>query len=301
MAEENGLEEEEYTETKSDGDPTGQRGLCSRNTNGIVRVTDRDISRRHPHNVIRVPPPSEADDVTMVSPDPPATVFGSQCENIASPEENYQRAFSSMSLLPRGWNPSNPPDGLSYQERSRQILETLQEEGIIARAAHRRPRNACPRRGSNNITNSQSRPSNTSPTLSKTVPDDDRIQARIHQSLSMDNVHERKMAAIQDDLMRGVRESELRRERILAKMADSRQTASEKNATRVKTVEKNRLNVREGKLQKLKRDDVRRKRMIVRRRCSLQGSAVQETTSTSPLDAILGATGSAITKQTCNR
>ena len=297
MAKENGLEEEEYTKTKSDGDPACQRGRCNRNTNGATRFTDRDISRLHPHNVIRAPPPSEADDVTMTSPDPQTTVFG---ENIASPEENYQRAFSSMSLLPRGWNPSHPQDGLSYQERSRQILDTLREEGIITRAGHRRLRNAGPHRGSNNTTNSQSHPSKTSPTLQKTPPDDDRIQARIHQSLSMDNVHERKMAAIQDDVMRGVRESEQRRERILAKMADSRQTASEKNATRVKTVEKNRLNVREGKLQKLKRDDVRRKRMIVRRRCSLQGSAVQDTTSTSPLDAILRA-GSSITKQTCNR
>ena len=298
MTEENGLEEEEYTKTKSHGEQTGQRGRCNRNTNGAARFTDRDISRLHPHNAIRAPPPSEADDVTMTSPDPQTTVFG---ENIASPEENYQRAFSSMSLLPRGWNPSHPQDGLSYQERSRHILDTLREEGIITRAGHRRLRNAGLRRGSNNTSNNQSHPYKTSATLQKTAPDDDRIQARIHQSLSMDNVHERKMAAIQDDVMRGVRESELRRERILAKMADSRQTASEKNAaTRVKTVEKNRLNVREGKLQKLKRDDVRRKRMIVRRRCSLQGSAVQETTSTSPLDAILSA-GSSITKQTCNR
>ena len=305
MSNQDGGRGKEYTKTMSKRDPIGKLG-GSRSGNGTVRFTDRDISRLHPQNVITAPPPSEADDVTMASPDPPSTIFGSRSENLASPDASYQRAFSSMSLLPRGWNPSIPPDGLSYQERSSQILETLREEGIISRAANRRLGASVlgPRRVSENSPVSKTPPSKTSPNVSKTQLDDDRIQTRIRESLSLNNVQERKMVAYQDDLIRGVSErvraSELRRQRILTKMADSQQAIFEKNAMRVKAVEKNRLKIRERKLQKLKREDMRRKRILLRRRCSLQAGKAQEAASTSPLDAVVGA-GSSITNQTCNR
>lgn len=286
----------EHTKTMSECD-SGKLGSV-RGGNGTVRFMESDISRLHARGVITAPPPSQADDVTMASPDPPSTVFGSCSENLASPETSYQRAFSSMSLLPRGWNPRIPPDGLSYEERSSQILETLREEGIISRAANRRLGASLlrPRRVSGNSPISKTPSYKTSPNvLPNTQPDDDRIQTRIRESLSLNNVQERKLAAYQEDLIRGVAErmraSELRRQRIIAKMADSRQAIFEKNAMRVKAVEKNRLKIRERKLQKLKRDDMRRKRILLRRRCSVQmGSA--ETTSTSPLDAIVGAGGS---------
>lgn len=286
----------EYVKTMSKCDTVGKLGDV-RSGNGAVRFTDRAISRLHPHTLISAPPPSEADDVTMVSPDPPSTVFSSRSGKLASPESSYRRAFSGMSLLPRGWNPSIPPDGLSYQERSSQILETLREEGIISRAANRRLNASVlgPRRMSSGSPASKTPPSKTSPNPSKTQDDDVHVHARLRESLSLNNVQERRMAALQDDLIRGVTErvraSEQRRQRILTKMADSRQAIFEKNAMRVKAVEKNRLKIRERKLQKLKRDDIRRKRILLRRRCTVQTGSTEKT-STSPLDAIVGAGGS---------
>ena len=198
----------------------------------------------------------EADGVTIptttssVSPQPPASATAhSRRSKAGKPGTRHRTPVASVSLLGhRGWNPEPPSVAedaieLSYVERSKVILQTLRDEGILFGESSLRSR----QHSTDNTTHTTRQLAASSATATATVAAAD---AATKQSRDPGNACRVQLP----NVVESDRQADVRCQRLLAKMEENRQAVVEKYLART---EKPNLTARERKTQhpKPKRDE----------------------------------------------